>query len=101
MGQLLEIPVPRTEEGAHKLGLALDAQLRAERWALRRRRACLLALVAGGLIAVDATFAVLAGAIRRALIAGWWVALAATAVAATVEVWSTARLYRIVEEIRR
>ena len=81
-GQIMELPVPKTPDGAHRLGLAIDAQLRAERWAARRRLACWVALAVGGMVVVDSTFAFLSAAVRRAFVAGWWVALAVTVVAA-------------------
>jgi hypothetical protein len=92
MGDVMEIPVPKTPEGARWLGLALDAQFRAECWARRRRIATLV---------VDTTFAVLARLVRQAFVTAWWVALAASVIAAGVEVWATLRLQRIVTEIRQ
>jgi hypothetical protein len=100
-GQIMELPVPKTPDGAHRLGLAIDAQLRAERWAARRRLACWVALAVGGMVVVDSTFAFLSAAVRRAFVAGWWVALAVTVVAAVVEIFLTARLYRAVDDLER
>jgi hypothetical protein len=99
MGDLLQIPVPRTPAGVRKLGVALDAQFRAERWARRRRTASLVALGAGGAVVVDTTFALLGQLARRAFVAVWWLALATTVVAAVAEIWATLRLQRLVVDI--
>jgi hypothetical protein len=100
MGDVMQIPVPKTPEGARWLGLALDAQFRAERWARRRRIGSFVALAAGGAIVVDTTFGILSRLVRQGFVAIWWVALAAAVIAAGVEVWATLRLQRIVTEIR-
>ena len=101
MGQVMELPVPNTPEGARWLGLALDAQFRAERWARRRRLASFVALGTGGAVVVDTTFAILSRLLRQAFVTAWLVALAAAVVATTLEIWSTLRLQRLVTEIRR
>jgi hypothetical protein len=101
MGELLQFPVPRTPDGAHKLGVALGAQFRAERWARLRRTASLVALGAGGAVVVDATFAFLGPLVRRALVAAWWVALATAVLAGVVEIWATLRLHRLVVDLGR
>ena len=101
MGQVMEIPVPSTPEGARWLGLALDAQFRAERWARRRRIVSFVALGSGGAVVVDTTFAILGRLVRQGFVAAWWVALAASIIAAAVEIWATLRLQRIVTEIRQ
>jgi hypothetical protein len=100
MGDIMQIPVPKTPEGARWLGLALDAQFRAERWARRRRISSFVALGTGGAIVVDTTFAILSRLVRQAFVTAWWVALAASIIAAALEIWATLRLQRLVTEIR-
>jgi hypothetical protein len=99
MGDVLKIPVPKTPEGARKLGLLLEAEFRAQRWARRRRGASYAALVTGGLVVVDTTFELLGHALRRLCLAGWWTALAVALFAALVEIWATAKLYRMVRQM--
>jgi hypothetical protein len=99
MSQLLQIPVPRTPDGAHKLGVALGGQFRAERWARLRRTASLVALGAGGAVVIDTTFALFGQLARRAFVAVWWLSLATAVVAAVAEIWATLRLQRLVVDL--
>jgi hypothetical protein len=98
MGAIMEIPVPRTVEGACRLGRAINAQFRAERWAARRRWASILALAVGLVLAADNTMRFLPGGFRRILVASWWTVLGATILAVIVEVWATARMEHALDE---
>jgi hypothetical protein len=98
MRAVMEIPVPRSPDGARRLGLAINAQFRAERWAARRRWTSILAVATGLVLALDNTMRFLPGGFRHVLVVGWWTVLAATIVSAIVEVWSTIRMERAVDE---
>jgi hypothetical protein len=98
MRVIMEIPMPRTPDGARRLGRAINAQFRAERWAARRRWSSILALAAGLVLAVDNGMRFLPASWRHVLVLGWWTALAATVVSALVEAWSTLRMERALKE---
>ena len=98
MHMIVEVPLPRTLEGARRLGRAINAQFRAERWAARRRWASILAVAVGLVLAADNTMGFLPAGLRHLLVAGWWTVLGATAVAVLIEIWATVRMERALDE---